>query len=175
MSRAYPETILVGKVVRAHGLRGEVVVEVLSDVEDRFADGAELLTTAGRSPLRVEQSRPHKGALLVRFRGLDDRTAAEGLRGSELLVHRDAVPAAPDGAFYYYELVDCRCVDRHEGDLGRVSKVVEDGGGLLLEVSDDRRRLLVPFVHDFLVSVDVESGRIEVDLPPGLVELCASK
>ena len=84
------------------------------------------------------------------------------------------MPDAPDGEYYYFELIGCTCEDRHEGELGRVDAIVEDGGGLLLQVVADDRTLLVPFVREYLVSVDVEAQRIELELPEGLVDLCAS-
>jgi 16S rRNA processing protein RimM len=122
----------------------------------------------------VAASRPHRGGLLVRFAGIDDRDAAERLRGAGLAVERERVPAAPPGAYYHFELVGCRCRDRREGDLGEVVDLVEDGGGLLLVVDDGRRRVPVPFVGRFIRKVDVAAGQIEVELPPGLVETCAS-
>jgi 16S rRNA processing protein RimM len=71
--------------------------------------------------------------------------------------------------------VGCRCRDGRYGELGRVAEVVEDGGGLLLEIESPGRHLLVPFVRAFLKSVDVTAGEIELDLPEGLIEACESK
>jgi 16S rRNA processing protein RimM len=176
---------VVGRVVRAHGLRGELLVEPLTDNPERFAVGGEVelappapaVPSARGAPgrtLRVAASRPHKGGLLVRFEGVDDRDAAEVLRGAELSVARGLVPAAPEGAYYHFELLGCRCHDARLGDLGEVVELVDDGGGLLLVVDDGRRRLPVPFVARFLRSVDVAGGRIETELPEGLDEICGS-
>lgn len=171
-----PETVLVGRVVRAHGLRGDVLVEVLSDVGTRFEPGARVLVChgSGLEELEILRSRPYKDHLRVCFAGLQDRTAAEGLRGAELVVERKDVPMAPEGSFYYFELMECSCHDVHAGDLGEVVGIVEDGGGLLLEVARAERRLLVPFVRSFVIAVDIGARRIELDLPPGLIETCAS-
>ena len=172
---------MVGRVHRAHGLRGEVTVEVLSDVAERFAIGSAMWAarpapgTAGER-LRIAATRSFKNGLLVRFAGYDDRTAAEGLRGAALEVDRSEVPPAEPDTWYWFELVDCRCVDTVAGDLGTVVEIIEDGGGLLLEVvRDDGQRLLVPFVRAFLDEVDPEARRIAVTLPEGLVETCTSK
>ena len=119
-------------------------------------------------------SRPRKEGLIVRFEGIDDRDQAEELRGISLEVDRSEVPPAPPGSFYYYELVDCECVDRRAGSLGRVIDVIEDGGGVLLEVQSDRGTLLIPFVLAYLESTDVERGLLELDLPEGLIETCTS-
>jgi 16S rRNA processing protein RimM len=181
-----PERVLVARVLRPHGVRGEVVVETLSDVPGRLEPGSALLLAdaegkpavpAGlpRLPptIEVESARPHKGTVLVRFAGLGDRDGAEALRGVHLAVERAEVPPPPAGTYYHYELVGCRCF---EGDreLGTVAEVAEDGGGLLLIVEREGRRLPVPFVARFLKEVDVAAGEIRLELPPGLVETCAS-
>ena len=174
MSHGLPESVVVGRVIRPHGLAGEVVVEVESDVEERFAPGSTLIIGARGRSIEVIGARPFGDRLLVRFAGLDDRGAVEGLRGLELSVPRQDVPAAPAGSFYRFELLDCECRDAREGELGRVVGIHEDGGGLLLEVAGPERRVLVPFVDAFVVRVDVAARRIELDLPPGLVDICGS-
>lgn len=178
------DRVEVGRVLGAHGVRGEVAVESFSDVPERFAAGSELLAVPGaggatRSTpprrLLVEAVRPHRGGLLVRFREVEDRDAAEALRGALLEVPREAVPAPPEDTWYHFQLVGCRCRDARRGDLGEVVEVVEDGGGVLLVVEGEGRRLLVPFVREVVREVDTEEGRIELDLPEGLIEACASK
>ena len=175
------ELVLVGRVRRPHGVRGAVVVESLTDNAERWAAGSRLLAggTADGSlepgaTLTVEHAQEHGAAMLVSFEGVEGREAAEALRGVELSVSRRDVPPAEDGTWYEFQLVGCRCHDAAAGDLGEVVDLVEDGGGLLLVVDDGLRRLPVPFVAAFLVKVDLDAGRIDVDLPPGLIEACAS-
>lgn len=176
------DRVEVGRVLGPHGVRGEVAVESFSDVEERFSPGAELLTAPrpGLPPrLTVETVRPHRGALLVRFAGVADRDAADALRGAVLEVPREAVPAPPEDTWYHFQLQGCRCRDARLGDLGEVTAVIEDGGGVLLAVDGpyqgERRRLLVPFVRAFVREVAPDEGRIELDLPEGLIEACASR
>ncbi len=170
-------TVVVGRVLRPHGLRGDLVVEVLSDVPGRLAEGADLLLCApgaDAAPVRVTASRRHPDGRLLRLAGIAERERAEELRGAWLEVERRRVPAAPGGAFYEYELVGCRCRDRRAGPLGEVTAVLSDGGGALLEVKGERGTLLVPLVESFLRRVDRDRRTIELDLPAGLVETCAS-
>jgi 16S rRNA processing protein RimM len=171
-----PERVAVGRVLRPHGVRGEVVVEVLSDVPGRLAPGRRMTASWAGKPgrtLTVESYRPHKTGALVRFAGAEDRDGAEELRDALLEVDRSEVPAAPEGTYYWYQLLGCRCWVDGE-DLGEVTDLVEDGGGLLLVVSREGRQVPIPFVQSFLKEVDVERGRIELDLPEGLLEACAS-
>ncbi|HKI85374.1 MAG TPA: ribosome maturation factor RimM [Thermoanaerobaculia bacterium] len=172
------DLVLVGRVVRPHGVRGEVLVQPWSDVPGRFAPGASLTLTpahGGRRTLRVATVRSHSHGAILRFEGVADRDAAEGLKGGELAVPRAIVPRPPAGSFYYFELVGCACRDRRAGELGRVSDLVEDGGGLLLAITDEKRTLLVPFVASYLANVDVDARKIELDLPDGLIEACESR
>jgi len=171
------EDILVGLIHKPHGLRGEVAVEVLSDIESRFVKGAKLsLVVPGVPPreIRVRSARDHGRGILVLFEGFESRDAAEKLRGGRLEVARDSVPPAEDGEFYHFELAGCRCYDR-DRDLGVVTSVIEDGGGVLLEVRDGDAELLVPFVKEFLTAIDTSARRIDLDLPDGLVDTCRSR
>jgi len=177
------DRVAVGRVAAAHGLGGEVAVDVLSDVPGRFAPGSSLLLSLpGEAPRAsvVASSRRHAGRkgggerMLVRFEGIEDRTAAEGLRGAELEVAAADVPPAPEGSFYHYDLVGCRCVDERAGELGEVVEVLAGGGGDLLRVAGDGRELLLPFVEPYIVAVDVAARRIRWNLPEGLIEACGS-
>jgi 16S rRNA processing protein RimM len=187
------ETIAVGRILRPHGLRGEVAVEVLTDAPRRLAPGSSLLLVregAAPVPLVVAARRGGAGGgasagrkegagrrevALLRFAGVEDREGAEALRGGWLEVERSRVPPAPAGSYYRHELLGCRCVAGGGEELGEVVEVVEDGGGLLLVVSDGRREVPVPFVRRFLRAVDIERRRIDLELPPGLIEACASR
>jgi 16S rRNA processing protein RimM len=174
-----PETVAVGRILRPHGVRGEVVVQVLSDVPGRFKAGSRILGVREGEPpaapvvLTVATSRAHKTGAVVRFEGFDDPDQAGELRGLDLEVPRAEVPKAPQGTYYQYELLGCLC--RNDGEeLGRVVEVVEDGGGLMLIVAGEGRRVPVPFVKEFLRRVDVAAGEIDLALPPGFLEICAS-
>ena len=158
-------------------MRGELLVESLSDVPGRLEAGSRLwlVSAAGkRVAVEVVASRPHAGGLLLSFRGLEDRDAVEPFGGGWLEAERVTTPPAPQGSYYYFELVGCSCFDHAAGELGEVTDVVEDGGGLLLRVRGEARELLIPFVGAYLARVDIEGRRIELTLPPGLAEACAS-
>lgn len=174
----FPERVTVGRVVRPHGVRGEVTVAVLSDVPGRFDLGSRLLMAREEGgpavTVEVASSRAQKGGVVVRFAGIEDRDRAEELRNAWLEVELSQVPPAPPGIYYHFQLLGCRCYDSGT-ELGEVVDLVEDGGGLLLIVSDGERRVPLPFVASFLKEVDVAGRRIDFELPPGLVDACASR
>jgi 16S rRNA processing protein RimM len=111
----------------------------------------------------------------VRFDGVGDRDQAQELHGAVLEVDRSEAPPRPDGEVYFYQLVGCRCRDRTAGDLGEIVEVVEDGGGALLIAAQGSRQVPIPFVASFITRLDLEAGELDLDLPAGLVEACASE
>lgn len=172
-----PDRVVVGRIRRPHGVRGELLVEVVSEVPGRLAPGSDLwLASAdgGGRMVTVVANRPHSRGALMLFEGTDDRDAAESLRGGVLETERRSVTPAPAGSYYYFELAGCLCNDTNHGELGRVCEVIEDGGGLLLEVRAGERLLLVPFVEEYIAAVDVAERRIDLQLPSGLLETCTS-
>jgi 16S rRNA processing protein RimM len=174
-----PDHVVVGTVLRPHGVRGALVVAPATDRSERFAVGAELIVGAGGAgarSVRVGACSPFQGGLLVRLEGVASRDQAEALRGADLGVPGTAVGPAPEGEYFHFELVGCRCRDRRSGDLGVVEQVVADGGGWLLVVArPDGAKLPLPFVERFLRRVDRAAGVIEWDLPEGLIEACESR
>lgn len=172
------EMIAVGSVLRAHGLRGEVLVLPDSENPARFQKGSELFVRDGARLRRLEvaSSRSHRGRKLVQFADVTDRDGAEALRGALLQVPEESVPAAEEGTFYYFQLAGCRVVDRELGELGEVTEVVEDGGGVLLSVARPAGGgpVLIPFVGELLPEINVEERLIRSDLPAGLLEACGS-
>ena len=180
--REVPPEVVVGRIGKAHGIKGEVSVEPRTDEpERRFADGAVLSTrtprgiephTADRpTTLTVRRTRWHQSRLLVTFVGVDDRTAAEKLRGLSLVLDLDPdeVPEDPE-EFYDHQLVGL-AVSTTDGEaVGEVSDVIHGASQDLLAVrAADGREVLVPFVSALVPVVDVPGGRLEVADRPGLL------
>lgn len=169
--------VLVGVVVRVHGLRGEVVVDLHTDSPgERFVAGARLDALREGAPagtLTVEAARPHSGRLLVRFVEAPDRDAAEALRGTRLLVSSADLPHSDDpDEFHVHQLEGLR-VELADGTVvGTVREVVHGPGGDLLVVA--RAGLpdaLVPFVRAIVPTVDVGGGRLVLTPPEGLLDV----
>lgn len=149
----------VGRIVRAHGLRGEVLVDLISDRTERLAAGAVLATSRG--DLTVEASRAHSGRWIVQFAGIGDRTAAEAWHGVALM----AEPIDDPDALFVHTLVGCQVIDADDADRGTVVAMVANPASDLLELDTGA---LVPLT--FVVDGPTE-GIVRVETPPGLFEL----
>jgi 16S rRNA processing protein RimM len=169
--------VAVGRIGKAHGVRGEVAVEVRTDDPDRrFADGAVLVTDPPeRGPLTVVRSRPHAGRLLVQFDGVADRTAAAMLRGTLLTVDSTGDPPLDDpDEFYDHQLVGLVAFSVGGEPLGDVEDVLHPPGpDLLVLRRPTGEETLVPFVASIVPTVDLAAGRLVVDPPEGLLDLAA--
>jgi len=167
-----PDLVVVGRVGRPQGIRGEVTVEVRTDdPEARFAAGATLLTDQG--PLTVERARDHSGKLVVHFEGVADRSAAEELRGRLLQVDARVLPPLEgDDDFYDSQLFGLDAVLVDGSPLGSVTDVLHlPHGDVLVIRRDTGAEVLVPFVKAMVPTVDLEGRRVVVDPPPGLLDL----
>jgi 16S rRNA processing protein RimM len=150
----------VGRIGRAHGLRGEVVVTPVSNIADRFATGATLWVDG--EAMVIVSSRPNQHRFVVRFDGVEDRNGAEALRGK--VVEAEPRADAPDGELWVHELIGSEVRDRAGAELGRVVSVEANPAHDLLVLDDGA---LVPMV--FVVSA--ESGVVVIDPPDGLFDL----
>jgi 16S rRNA processing protein RimM len=174
--------LVVGRVGRPHGLRGELTVQVHTDDPDlRFAAGSVLATEpAARGPLTISSSRWHSGRLLVTFAGCADRDSAEDLRGTLLVMDSAEVgPTSDPDEFHDYELIGLEVLTATGEPVGTVTDVLHQGQDLLViepnagAASPAGDPILVPFVAALVPEVDVGAGRLVIDPPPGLLDLGA--
>ncbi|MDQ1697426.1 MAG: rRNA processing protein RimM [Frankiaceae bacterium] len=166
--------LVIGRVARAHGVAGEVSVDVRTDSPElRFAEGAHLDTDPPeRGPLTVVRTRWHSGRLLVAFESVHDRSTAEALRGTLLVADSATSPPAGADEFWDHDLVGLEVVTVDGLQLGVVDEVLHPPGADLLAVRrTDGAEALIPFVRTIVPSVDISAGRIVVDPPEGLLEL----
>lgn len=167
--------VVVGRIGRAQGIRGEVTVEVRTDApEERFSPGAVLLLS-GRtglpSSITVAGHRWQNGRLILSVEGIADRTAAETLRGAILETDVD-LTVVDDDEFHDLALVGLAVRQSDGSVLGRISEVLHLPGQDVLAVArTDGAELLVPFVRQFVPEVDIAGGFVVVELPDGLAEL----
>lgn len=161
--------VVVGRIGRPHGVRGEVTVEPRTDEpEVHFRSGVRLLTESGS--LTIESAKWHSGRLLLAFEGVPDRSAAEALRNTLLEAERDpdARPEDPE-EYYDHQLVGLEAVTVAGDTIGTVSEVLHLPAQDLLSVTRDGAEVLIPFVSAVVPEVDLAARRIVIDAPPGLL------
>lgn len=164
--------LLIGKVAKSHGVRGEVAVEVLTDEPElRYAVGEVLHgKQAGKErDLTIKTVRPHQQRLLVSFEEVPDRTAADSLRGMQFFA-QPLEREEDSEEFYDHELIGLK-VRRGGEEIGEVTGVMDTPNRKILEVDYRGREVLVPFVMDIVPEVDLEAGYLEITPPEGLLEL----
>jgi 16S rRNA processing protein RimM len=171
--------LVVGRVVKAHGIGGEVVVDVRTDdPHERFAPGTALRARARDKSERnvvVDSMREHSGRLLLRLDGVASRDAADALRGSLFIVDTaDLPPIDEPDEFYDHQLEGLRVHTMAGRDVGTVAEVLHTAAGEILAVrpaEGDGPEILVPFVNAIVTAVSLQDGLIEIDPPDGLLDL----
>ncbi|MFE9000620.1 ribosome maturation factor RimM [Streptomyces sp. NPDC007875] len=166
--------LVVARIGRAHGIKGEVTVEVRTDEPElRLGPGAVLTTEpASAGPLTIESGRVHSGRLLLRFEGVRDRSAAEALRNILLIAEVDPeeLPEDPE-EFYDHQLIDIDVVTVDGTEVGRVSEISHlPYQDLLIVKRPDGSEVMIPFVSEFVPEIDLEAQRAVIDPPPGLLD-----
>lgn len=165
---------VVGRVARAHGNRGEVIVNPDTDfVEDRFAVGSELFVrrAGGVSRVRISAMRVHQGRPIIAIDGVVTMNDAEAMAGVELRVPVGDLEALPDGTYYRHDLVGCRVETVRGETVGAVVKVEGDLGLSRLVVDAPGGEVLIPLAQAICVVIDIAARRIVVDPPAGLLEV----
>lgn len=157
--------VRLGRVIKPHGIRGELVVEPEGDTLTHLEAGAVLAVNG--QPHRLAGMRPHQGRLLVRLDGCADRTQAEALRGAAVTMSAAHLPAPGDDEWYADTLIGWELVDADGSSVGRVTSVLPGGVHDYLQIDGDA---LVPMVKDWLVAVDEPARRLTMRLPRGLIE-----
>ena len=154
----------IGRVLKAHGVKGALRVELLTDFPDRFAPGREMVVGGRR--LRVARSEQLQGSVLVTFEGISDRTAAEPLAGAYVTVPLAEARALPADHYYHFQLVGLTVFDtRQARQLGRVAEVLSYAANDVLRVTDGDREVLIPMIRSVVRSIAPAEGMIIVDLP----------
>ncbi|MCU0305364.1 MAG: ribosome maturation factor RimM [Thermoanaerobaculales bacterium] len=165
--------LVIGRVVKPHGVQGDLLVEIVTDFPERLTEGV-VFGVGGedgpRSHHEVVRARVHKGRWLLSVRGLRDRDAADSWRGHYLYLPEQSLDELPEGFVYEHHLVGLACRSPLGEDLGEVRGLDRGPGQQRLVVRRGRREFLVPYVPEIVTAVDLEAGTVTVDAPPGLLD-----
>ena len=166
------DLLLVGRVARAHGNRGQVIVNPETDfAEQRFQAGRTLLVGPVAQPRRILDVRFQQGRPIVALQGIETMDDAEALAGAELKMPAGALDPLPEGTYYHHDLIGCEVRDRQGAVIGRVSAIEGTMDRSRLVVDGPRGEVLIPLVAGICVSVEPAVQQIVVDPPEGLLEL----
>lgn len=166
--------INVGEITGAHGIKGQVKVESLTDFPDvRFAPGSELFCAKLGKTVTVEAAGQHKGLYLLSLSGVDDRDVAQSLLHTYLQVSVDELPKLPEGEYYHFQLIG---LDVFEGEklLGKITEVMQTGANdvyvITAQAGGKPDEILLPALKDCILGVDLAAGRMDVKIPEGLID-----
>lgn len=172
--QAAEDLIVIARIARPHGVRGEVIADLLTDFPERFAElefvkalrpGGEVWT------LRLERARLHHTRIILKFAGYETVERADELRKTRLMIERAQLISLPADSYYDFDLVDCAVVTVGGQPVGVVTGVQHYGSAPLLNVRGQEREHLVPLVVDICTEIDTTRKRIVIDPPDGLLDL----
>jgi 16S rRNA processing protein RimM len=162
-----PARVLLGRIAGAHGIRGEVVIHAYTAAPEDIGAYGPVSNASGARSFQIESVRTTAKGVVARLKGVGDRTAAEALKGVELYVDRDRLPAASEGEFYHADLIGLAAMDPEGKAVGEIVAVQNYGAGDLLEIrlAGSGKTELVPFTDAYVPDVDVKARRVVVVLP----------
>lgn len=163
--------VCVGRIAGGHGIKGWVRITSYTEDPKNIGAYGPVSDETGERMFELEVMSMAKAHVLARIPGVEDRNAADALRGVRLFVPRDRLPAPEEDEFYFDDLVGCSAETTEGEALGKILSVQEFGSGPMLEIGRKRgRTLLIPFTREIVPIVDLASGRITIEPVPGLLE-----
>lgn len=168
--------LIIGKIIGAHGVRGEVKVFPITDNVRRFNKLKKVFFCKEDGTIikevDIKTSRVDRGNALIVFEGINDRDAAEKLRGIHLAVSREDAVKLPKDTFFIADMIGLEVIDDDLGTLGKISEVFETGANFVITVKrSGKKDLLIPFLKVVCYETDIEAGTMKVRLPEGLYEI----
>lgn len=164
-----PVFLVVGRLHKPHGLKGEVQMGVMTDFPERLKPGVKVFVGEGHEEMEIQSLRDHGGGLLVRFAGTEGREDVEGLRNKMVYVRADDRPKLPEGEYYQHEIIGLDVVSDEGQVLGALVEILETGANNVYVVRDKTgNELLLPAIDEVVLGIDLRKGRIRVHVLDGL-------
>ena len=165
-----PEYLIVGEIIRPHGVRGDVAMKSLTAYPERLGDIEQLYVGADHVPYRVKRIRPHQSGMLILFQGIADRNQAEELRGEMVYIHLDDAIPLEDGEYYLYQIEGIRVVTDEGQELGHLTDYIETGANdVYIITTSEGGEVLIPAIPDVIQAVDLDAHVMTVRLLDGLI------
>lgn len=160
--------LVIGEIVAPRGVRGEVRVSIATDMPARFLDLENVFVGPDRILYQVRRARLHQQWALLELEGVSDRDAAESLRGQLLWVSRDQAISLDTDEYFVCDIVGLRVLTETDEELGRIVEVIATGANDVYVVRTAEGELLLPAIHDVVLTVDIKAGLMRVRVPAGL-------
>ena len=165
-----PEYLIVGDIIRPHGVRGEVAMKSLTAYPERLGDIETLYLGEDFAPCLVKRMRPHQAGMLILFQGITDRNQAEKLRGEMVYIHMDDAIPLEDGEYYLYQIEGIRVVTDEGQELGHLTDYIETGANdVYIITTPEGGEVLIPAIPDVIQEVDLDAHVMTIKLLDGLI------
>jgi|SRR5688572_3323507 len=165
-----PVYLVVGFLRRAHGLRGEIIMDLHTDFPERLQDGRKLFVGEERKPMTLAGARPHAKGMLVKFKGIESPEDAGRLRNQWVYVKATDVPSLPEGKLYQHELLGFEVIDDNGNSLGKLVEIIETGANDVYVVRDESgKEILLPAISSVILETDPARRVLRVHLLEGLI------
>ena len=166
-----PAFLAVGKLRRSHGVRGEMLMEVLTDFPERIKPGIDVYAGESYRKLKLRSVRPHGEGLLVGFEQYNNPEMLAVLRNQILYVQADSRPDLEEGEFYHHQIIGLKALDEAGQTLGKVTDILETGANdVLVITAESGQETLLPYIDDLVQEVNLAEGWLRVRLLPGMSE-----
>ena len=163
------EDLVLGRILRPHGVRGMLLVEGFTDIIHSLRPTMEILLGSDRVPAVVRSFRAHRARFLLRIEGCEDRDAAETWRGQDIFLSLDDAEPLPDGVYFHWQILGLTVVTEEGERLGTVDQILETGANDVYVVhTQTGEELLLPAIESVILRTDLESKQLTVRLIPGL-------
>ena len=165
-----PAFLAVGRLRHPHGIKGEILMEVITDFPERLEPGMQLFLEGDVAPLKLIKRRHHSAGLLMTFEGYSTPEQVGELRNQVLYVRADDRPPLPEGEYYHHQLIHLQVITDEGEHLGTVAEILETGASDVLVVSPDSGpEILIPVADAFIRKINLDRGEITVHLIPGIL------
>lgn len=164
-----PEFICIGKIHRAHGIKGDVVLDPITDFPERIRKGRSVFAGEQHKPLTIARVREKAPYLLVGFKEIEDETQAAEFRNQYLYVKTADLPVLPEGQYYFHQLIGLEALDKNGSHVGVLTEIIETGANDVYVIrKDDGSEELVPAIPQTVLTIDIAAMQISIDFPEWL-------
>lgn len=155
----------IGRLRSAHGVHGEINLEIWTDFPERIKPDSRLYLGEEHVELTVTSVRSKNRLILLSFQGYDERESVNALRNHIVYTKTDNLPGLPHGQYYHHELVGLRVEDEHKTVIGEIKDILITGANDVFVIDDHGKELLIPFIKDVVLNIDLPAGQVTVKLP----------